>query len=471
MALVFERIQTEGIAELSYLIGDDSAGVAALIDPTPDVEKYLKLARENAVSITHIFETHIHADLVSGSRELCARLGSAKIFVSHEGGARYGFTNEAVNDGDRFEFGSLVVTAKHTPGHTPEHMSYVLAEKEHAETPWGVLTGDSLFVNSAGRPDLMGGQTDKLAEQLFHTLRDYYLALPDGVMIYPAHGAGSPCGADIGDRLESSIGYERKFNQFLQYPEFNDFKDYALRTAPPIPTYYPRMKKVNAKGPEILGNLPQIPALPPKTFKQAIEEKAGVLIDTRTMLGFGGGHIAGALNIGGSPMLSIWAGWLLEPDKPILLVLEEDSEVEKVLKLFLRTGYTKFAGYLAGGMKAWDNAGFELDDIGEMTVHEVKAAKGRLQVIDVRGPSEWEEGHIPGALHIFLPELREKAGKLSKRKPVAVYCDSGYRASLGASILKQEGFETVSNVPGSWQAWKKAKFPIEGKKEEGKKSK
>lgn len=197
MALVFERIQTEGIAELSYLIGDDSAGVAALVDPTPDVDKYVKLARDHAVSITHIFETHIHADLMSGSRELCARLGSAKIFVSHEGGARYGFETEAVNEGDRFEFGELVVTAKHTPGHTPEHMSYILAEKKQAETPWGVLTGDSLFVNSAGRPDLMGGKTDKLAEQLFHTLREFYLGLPDGVIIYPAHGAGSPCGADI----------------------------------------------------------------------------------------------------------------------------------------------------------------------------------------------------------------------------------------------------------------------------------
>ncbi len=470
MALVFERVQTEGIAELSYLIGDDNAGVAAVVDPTPDVEKYLSLARENKVSITHIFETHIHADLVSGSRELCARLESAKIFVSHEGGARYGFTHEAVHDGDRYEFGNLVVTAKHTPGHTPEHMSYVLAEKDHVDTPWGVLTGDSLFVNSAGRPDLLSSQTDKLTQQLFHTLRDYFLSLPDGVMIYPAHGAGSPCGADIGERLESSIGYERKFNQFLQYPDFNDFRDYARRTAPPVPTYYPRMKKVNAKGPEILGNLPRIPALPPKAFKQAIEEKAGVLIDTRMMLGFGGGHIAGALNIGGSPMLSIWAGWLLKPDEPVLLVIDDDSEIEKIVKLFLRTGYTRFAGYLAGGMEAWDNAGFELDHLRQMTVHQVKAAKGRLQVVDVRAPSEWAEGHVPGAVHIFLPELREKARTLTKRKPTAVYCDSGYRASLAASILKQEGFENVSNVPGSWQAWKNAKFPIEGKGDEQKKA-
>lgn len=465
MSLVFERIQTEGIAELSYLIGDDSTGVAAIVDPTPDVDKYLTLAREHTVSITHIFETHIHADLMSGARELCARLASAKIFVSHEGGARYGFEGEAVNDGDRFEFGSLVVTAKHTPGHTPEHVSFLLAEKKHIETPWGVLTGDSLFVNSAGRPDLMGAKTDKLAEQLFHTLRDFYLGLPDGVMIFPAHGAGSPCGADIGERLESTIGYERKFNPFLQYQNFDAFKDYALRTAPPTPTYYPRMKKLNAKGPDILGNLPRVPALPPKTFKQAIEQEEGILIDTRTHLAFGGGHIAGALNIGGTSMLSVWAGWLLDPAKPVLLVLEDDSEIEPVVKRFLRTGYTKFAGYLAGGMKAWNNAGLDLENVGQMTVHDIKAAGKNLQVIDVRSPSEWDEGHVPGATHLFLPELREKASRLAKRKPIAVYCDSGYRASIGASILKQEGFHTVSNVPGSWQAWKNAKFPIAGKKE------
>ena len=465
MALVFERIQTEGIAELSYLIGDDAPGVAAVIDPTPDVERYVMLAREKKVSITHIFETHIHADLVSGARELCARVESAKVFVSHEGGARYGFDNEAVKDGDRFVFGKLIVTAKHTPGHTPEHMSYLLAEEDHPETPWGALTGDSLFVNSAGRPDLLGsGQTDKLAEQQFHTLRDFYLSLPDSTIIYPAHGHGSPCGADIGERLESAIGYERKFNSFLQIPEFKAFKEYAIGTAPPVPTYYPRMKKVNAKGPDIIGNLPRVPGLPPKTFKKAIEEEEGVLIDTRMMLAFGGGHIGGALSIGGTPMLSIWAGWLLDPEKPILLVLTEDSEIDDIVKLFLRTGYTKFAGYLVGGMKAWDNAGFELAETGQMTVHEIKDAGSRLQVVDVRSPDEWEKGHVPGAKHLFLPELREKSAKLAKKKPVAVYCDSGYRASIATSILKQEGFQCVCNVPGSWQAWKKAGFPVEGGK-------
>ena len=203
MSLIFETIETEGLAEISYLVGDDDEGVAAVFDPRADVDVYVELAREKNVSITHIFETHIHADLVSGARELCNQVESAKIFVSHEGGARYGFENEAVKDGDQFKLGAVVITARHTPGHTPEHMSYILAEEDHPDTPWGVLTGDSLFVSSAGRPDLLGAsETEKLAAQQFKTLREFYLKLPDSVIIYPGHASGSPCGADIGDRLE-----------------------------------------------------------------------------------------------------------------------------------------------------------------------------------------------------------------------------------------------------------------------------
>ena len=271
------------------------------------------------------------------------------------------FAPGKIKDGDRFTFGEVLVTARHTPGHTPEHMSYLLAEADHPDEPWGVLTGDSLFVSSAGRPDLLGEKhTKQLAEQQFHTLHDFYLKLPDHVMIYPNHGAGSPCGADIGERLSSTIGYERKFNRFLQFADVKSFTDFAIKTAPPVPHYYPVMKRVNAKGPKVLGNLPRVPALPPKAFKEAIEKKAGVLVDMRNMLAFGGGHIPGALNIGGSPILSIWAGWMLAPDEPILLVIESDDDLEKIVRLFMRTGYTKFAGYLIGGMKAWHAAGFPL---------------------------------------------------------------------------------------------------------------
>lgn len=466
MPLIFERILTEGIAELSYLVGDDSEGVAAVIDPTPDVEKYVELARQKGLSITHIFETHIHADLVSGAREMCARVGSAKIYASGEGDARYGFDPEKIKDGDQFTFGETVLSVKHTPGHTSEHLSYLIAEKKHADTPWGVMTGDSLFVNSAGRPDLLGSdETEKLAEQQFHTLRDFYLKLPDSVIIYPNHGSGSPCGADIGDRLDSTIGYERRFNPFLQFNDVASFTDYALSTAPPVPKYYSRMKAMNAKGPDVLGGLPRAPGLPPKAFKQALSENAGVLVDTRPMLAFGGGHVSGAFNIGATPILSIWAGWLLDPEDPVLLVLESDADLEKVVSLFLRTGYSRFAGYLVGGMEAWVNAGLDLSSVDQKTVHQVHKDMGALQVIDVRAPSEWKTGHVPGARHISLPELRENLGDLDRQRPIAAYCDSGYRASIATSILKQEGFADVSSMPGSWQAWEKAGLPIEGKGE------
>jgi hydroxyacylglutathione hydrolase len=463
MSLVFKAIQTEGIAELSYLLGDDDEGIGAIFDPRADVDVYVEMAREAGLSITHIFETHIHADLVSGSRELCARVESAKIYNSSEGGAKYGFDREKVNDGDRFEFGEVLVTARHTPGHTPEHMSYLLADVDHPEEPWGILTGDSLFVSSAGRPDLLGEKhTKQLAEQQFHTLRDFYLKMPDHVMIYPNHGAGSPCGADIGARMSSTIGYERKFNKFLQFDDVNKFTHYALSTAPPVPHYYPVMKRINAEGPEIIGNLPRVPGLPPKAFKHAIDKKAGALVDVRTMLAFGGGHISGALNIGGTPILSIWAGWMLDPQTPILLVLESDDDLEQILRLFVRTGYTKFAGYLVGGMKAWDAAGYPLERIGQMSVHELNERKSSLQIVDVRSPGEWKKGHVPGAHDIFLPELRKRLAELDCTKPTAIYCGSGYRASIATSILKPEGFRELWNVPGSWEAWKAAKLPVEG---------
>src|SRR5436305_2014312 len=281
-------------------------------------------------------------------------------------------------------------------------------------------------------------------------------------MIYPNHGAGSPCGADIGERLGTRVGYDRKFIKFLQFPDVISFTDYAVKTAPPVPHFDAVMKKLNAKGPEILGGLPRVPGLPPKAFKDAIEKKAGTLVDTRTMLAFGGGHIPGAMNIGGTPVLSIWAGWMLASNEPILLVLENENDLEDVVRLFIRTGYTKFAGYLVGGMKAWEAAGFETAEVRQMGVHELNKRKSELQIVDVRSPGEWKKGHVPGARHIFLPQLRKRIGELDHARPTAVYCGSGYRASIATSILKPEGFDELRNVPGSWEAWKKAGFPVEG---------
>lgn len=469
--MVIETVFTEGIAQLSYLIGDKATGKAVVIDPRHDIEPYIELARSNNLVITHALETHIHADFVSGSRELAARTGTAKIVVSVEGGASYGFPHEKLRDGDKIDLGRVILTARHTPGHTPEHMSYVAAESNRADTPFAVFSGDCLFADSVGRPDLLGDdQAEELAKKLFHSLRDFYLKLEDDVIVYPGHGAGSPCGADISDRLVTSIGYERQHNAALQLDDEKAFVKHVLFTAPPEPRYYKRMKKINAAGPEIRERLPSAPPMTAKEFQKKVKSGECQLLDNRQMLAFGGGHIDGAMNIGPKAELSIWAGWLLDPEKPILLVLPKDSDLPEVERQLIRVGYSKFAGYLVGGIESWVNAGLPLKRLTQMTVLEVNEAAKDLQVVDVRSPSEWQSGHVPGAKYIFLPELEESVRKLDKKKPVAVYCDSGYRASVGASLLARHGFTDVRNVPGSWKAWKAAELPVEVPKEEKKAS-
>lgn len=460
MTLRFEQIMADGVAQASYLLGDDDAGVAAVIDPRPDVDVYLECARYYGLTITHVFETHIHADFMSGARELADRLGgSAKLHLSAEGGASYGFDHQPVRDGDRFAFGGLRMEAKFTPGHTPEHLSYLLYEGD-GKAPWGVLTGDSFFVDSVGRPDLLGDeQTDELTEQLFSTVRDFYMKLDDGVIIYPCHGAGSECGPDIGDRTSSTIGYERRFNPYCQIEDYETFRKAMQDDAPPVPRHYPRLKKVNAEGPPVVGNLPHVPAMTPEAFAKAAGEGAQ-LLDTRDMLAFGAGHIAGALNIGGRPELSVWAGWLLDPERPVYLVLEDDTDLPRILRLLWRTGYVKFGGYLAGGMAAWQEEGRPLEQIPQEPVDALAQSGDDLQRLDVRKDEEWNAGHIPGAAHVFLGELPDRLDDLDPSRDYAVYCASGFRASAASSLLKANGFDNVRNVPGSWKAWTAAGHPI-----------
>lgn len=467
--MVIETVFTEGVAQLSYLIGDKATGKAVVIDPRHDIEPYIELARSNNLVITHALETHIHADFVSGCRELANRTGTAKIFVSVEGGAKYGFPHGKLRDGDEIDLGRVILTARHTPGHTPEHMSFAAAESNRPDTPFAIFSGDCLFADSVGRPDLLSDdKSDELAKKLFHSLHEVYLKLDDDVVVYPGHGAGSPCGADISDRLVTSIGYERRHNAALQFDEVKAFVEHVLFTAPPEPRYYQRMKKINSAGPEILERLPSAPPMTTEEFRKKIKSGNYQLVDNRQMLAFGGGHIQGAMNIGPKAELSIWAGWLLDPEKPILLVLPKDSDLPKVDRQLIRVGYSKFAGYLVGGIESWVNAGLPLQRLTQMTVLEVSQAlpSKDLQVVDVRSPSEWQSGHVPGAKYIFLPELEERINELDRKKPVAVYCDSGYRANIGASLLARHGFTDVRNIAGSWKAWTAAELPVEVPKEE-----
>lgn len=465
---LLEPVLTDGIAQLSYLVADTGSGTAAVIDPRTDVEIYERLARKHGVAITHIFETHIHADFVSGSRSLAERTGTAKVYVSGVD-ADYQFDTQAISDGEQFDFGSFVLTVRHTPGHTPEHLSFVLSEVEHPDQPWAVFTGDSLFVGSAGRPDLLGSdQADDLARSLYETLYNFYLKLEDYVTIYPGHGAGSACGADIGDRLNSTIGYERRTNKFLSYPDFESFRKFVVDDAPPVPWHYPELKKVNARGPEIMDRLPTIPALPPQEFQKVLREPGVTIIDTRSILAFGGGHVPGGINIADRPEMSAWVGQLFDLEQRLLLILNNDADAEEIQRLIVRTGHSNFAGYLAGGMKAWEISGMPLDFIEQMTVHELRDHQESgtgLNVLDVRSPEEWESGHVPGAHHYFIGDMRHRIDGLDKDAKYATYCASGYRAAIASSLMKSRGFKHVSNVPGSWKAWSAAGYPTESESE------
>lgn len=461
MALVFERVVTEGLGDISYLIGDDGKGVAAVIDPRADVGVYIELARKHQVAISHIFQTHIHEDFMSGANELAALVGNARIYSSGEGGASYGYPHETVLDGDVFEFGDTVLTARHTPGHTPEHLAFLVAEAGRTDSPYAVFSGGSLLINAAGRTDLLGQeQAQTLTDAQYHTLYDFYLKLDDHVIIHPTHGHGSPCGASIGDRLSSTIGYERRFNPFLQCKSAAEFRQFALDGLPPKPSYYPRLKDVNTAGPTVLRSLPVVSPLPPEAFKQAVGRDGAVVVDARHMLAFGGGHVEGALNIGGTDLMPIWAGWALDASRPILLVLDSDTSLPKIVTYLLRTGFIRYAGYLAGGMTAWANAGLATVPTAQRSVDEIHRDREEMTLIDVRSPDEFKAGHIPGARHLFLPELPRKIREIPTDRPIAVYCGTGYRASLGASMLQKAGLKDVANIPGSFQAWQHAGYEV-----------
>lgn len=462
--MLFETIETEGLAHLSYVLGDADAGLCAVIDPRRDVGIYLDVARQNNVRITHIFETHIHADFVCGSRELAEQTG-ARIYAGSS--PDYRFDHQSLRDGDALGLGALKIGVLHTPGHTPEHVCLLVSGGKGSELPWALFTGDILFAGAVGRPDLIGGGTEqKLARQLYHTLHAKVLPVGDEVEIYPAHGEGSPCGGNIGDRNTSTIGYERQNSPKLQVGNEDEFITKVLADLPPAPFYYSRIKQVNAQGAPVLKCLPAVQPLAPKDFQEEMKKADVVVVDAREIEAFGGAHIHGALNIALRKEFPIWAGWMLKPEQRILLVLGSGEDLEKAMRHLLRVGFDNLSGYLSQGMRGWMEAGLPFQTLPQMSVQQLKEIivdkkRDHLQLLDVRRDDEWERGFIPGAKHVFAPYLPRQLGVLDCTKPVATYCGSGYRASIAASFLQQTGFRDVYNVPGSMKAWKAAAYPIE----------
>ncbi|HEY0551746.1 MAG TPA: MBL fold metallo-hydrolase, partial [Verrucomicrobiae bacterium] len=448
--MYFKQFYLGCLAHASYLIG--SEGEAAVVDPQRDVDQYISEAEAQGLRIKYVIETHLHADFVSGHRELAARTG-AEIVFGKEAGAT--FPHRAVRDGDEIRIGKVVLRILETPGHTPESISVLVIDRQVSPEPQKILTGDTLFVGDVGRPDLASGKgytPAMMAGMMYDTLHDKLLKLGDDVGVYPAHGAGSMCGKNMSAETSSTIGAQRKLNYALQPMAKDDFVRMMTVDLPEAPAYFPRDAEINRTGASSLAELSRPAALTPEEVEK-LALAGHQILDVRGAAEFGAGHLPGAINVGLKGQFAIWAASLLAMDRPILIVAESEEQAAEAVVRLARVGLEKVRGYLAGGVAAWSNAGFELAAVPQITVNELKeliADNASLQVLDVRRPAEYESGHVPSARASQLLSLQQSLENLAldPAKPTAVICAGGYRSSAAASILQRHGFANLLNVSG-----------------------
>jgi hydroxyacylglutathione hydrolase len=465
--MFFHQRFIPGLAIASYMVGDEKKKTVAVIDPTRDVDEYIRVAKDEGLHITHVLETHVHADFVSGAAELKARLnGTPEIVVSGMGGKDWTppYADRVVKDGDEVTLGSVRLKAMHTPGHTPEHVTWALYDDTRSkDTPWLLFTGDFVFVGDVGRPDLLGPDEQKaLAHQLYTSLFERLGALPDFTEIFPAHGPGSLCGKAIGSRRSSTLGFERQFSAALQQRPEPEWTAALLQDMPLAPPYFRRMKQVNREGPKVFG--PELPGQRRFSAKELHDRVCAdcLVVDVRPKEAYASAHVPGSINIPLGQNLPSWAGWVLPYDKRLLIVPGDPSDMKEVVTHLVRVGLDNVEGYLDDGMDAWENQGFPISQLGSISAQELgkRLANGRKPfVLDVRTETEWNAGHIDGALHIHGGLLKDRYRDVPKDRPVAVVCGTGYRGSIAASFLKSNGFTDVSNVLGGMTAWKAAGLP------------
>lgn len=456
--MIFEQFYLGCLAQASYLLA--SEGVAAIVDPQRDVDLYIEAAREHGVQIAHILETHLHADFVSGHHELARRTG-AQIYLGDGSGAT--FRHVSVRDGDEIQLGRCRLRFLQTPGHTIESVCVVVTDLERGPQPWAVLTGDTLFIGDVGRPDLADTATpQELAGLLYDSLRNKLLTLPDSVMVYPAHGAGSMCGRNISSDRSSTIGRERQFNYALQPMTRQQFVRSMTEDLPARPEYFQRDVDLNRSGAAALADLPPLRAIPPHAAA-SFERARAVILDTRVSGEFCSGHIPGSLNIGLNGQFAAWAGSVLGLDRELILVAEDEKAVEESRRRLARVGIERVAGFVAGGIAGWIRAGLPLHHTLQIAVQDLESEFGLnpdLFILDVRRPAEWNDGRVPRAQHMPLDRLRRDLAKLNPNRKTAVYCKSGYRSTIACSLLQASGFENILNVLGGFDAWTAANFPV-----------
>jgi len=451
--MLFQRIESEGLAQYSYLIGDSREAV--VIDPRRDIDVYLEAATFQGYRIVAVLETHRHEDFVLGSVELAARTGAEIWHADGQWAYQYG---EAVGDGQTWSIGRLKLEAIHSPGHTPGSMSYLLYDS--GGNPWMVFTGDALFAGDVGRVDFLGeDRMKKMAWLLYDTLYRRLLTLGDEVLVCPGHGAGSVCAADIADRIWTTIGLERRYNPKLQFPDRDAFIRGVARKLEYAP-YFREMERLNLEGPPLLGKLPVPTPMSAATF--AAQMKSSIVVDARMELGFGAAHVPGSLSLwlGGLPG---YAGWFLPYDQPLLLVNEGDDPMP-IIRYLVRMGYDGPAGYLVGGMLAWHTAGYESEAVRMVSVSslcKLLDAGEKACILDVRSDDELaNHGSISGAHHIHITTLPERMGEVPKDGTVYIFCASDLRSMIAASLLQRAGWRNMAVVLGGLIGWNSTTCPI-----------
>jgi len=459
--MYFEQFYLGCLAHASYLLA--SEGEAVVVDPQRDVELYLKAAAEHGVTIRHIFETHLHADFVSGHRELAARTG-AKIYMGTQAGAA--FEHVPVSDGFELKFGNASIRVLETPGHTPESICLVVTDEGKSSEPWGVLTGDTLFIGDVGRPDLSPRHTPaQLAGLLYDSLHDKLMALPDSVRVYPAHGAGSLCGKNMRAERSSTIGTERLTNYPLQIKGREEFIQQLTSNLPARPEYFAKDAEINRTGAAALSELPLLRVISPSELAKMLQD-GEMALDVRPCDEFAAGHVPGSVNIALSGQFASWAGTVLGLTAHPVLIADTDQQVEEARLRMARVGIEALDGYLAGGVAAWREAGLPVNTVEQITVNDLdqQLRSGKVQVLDVRRAPEWEGAHIDDAAWWPLDNFKVSPPEIDHEIPLAVHCKSGYRSMIACSLLQRAGFKHVVNIAGGFDAWQQAKLPsVSGK--------
>ena len=474
--MFFQRFYDTKLAQASYLIGCQRTGEAIVIDPNRDVQQYVDAATRESLRVTQVTETHIHADFVSGARELAQHTG-ALLVLSAEGGTdwQYAFAADAgarlVRGGDHLMVGNIRLDVLHTPGHTPEHISFLVTDTPARAGPWGILTGDFVFVGDVGRPDLLeraagyAGTMEAAAHTLFRSLKRFR-ALPDHLQVWPGHGAGSACGKALGAVASTTVGYEKLANWGVATTNEEEFVRMVLDGQPEPPRYFAEMKRINRQGPRILGGLPQPRRAAASALEAILRTDAGV-VDSRPAGEFARGHVPGTLNIPLNERFTTWAGWLVPYDREVFLLVDHAACthcVDTAVRDLAMIGLDRVAGIFGtDALDAWSAAGGRLGSVVKSTTSEVAGMleRGEATVVDVRGRAEFEAGHVPGAMNIPLGELSERIGEVRSDQPVIVQCQSGARSAIAASVLQALGRANVRDLVGGLEAWQRAGRPIE----------